>query len=242
MAEHPHGEGFPQRRIAPAEVIGRRIVSGDWQPGRVLPNLDRLAEEFSVSRLSIREAMKLLAGKGLVQSKPRRGTIVRPRNEWSRLDPDVVIWQIGDEPNAAFVRSLFEVRSIIEPEAAALTAIRASEAGLAEIERAFAVMAVSDPSSRESIKADVAFHQAILTGTGNEFIAAFAPAIEMSLSVTFSVQRAAQLDQDHFVPRHRAILEAIRHGDPDAARAAFRILLAEAETDAMTGIRMRGTA
>jgi DNA-binding FadR family transcriptional regulator len=221
-----------------AEILGRRIVSGDLKPGSVLPNLEKLADEFAVSRLSMREAMKLLAGKGLVESRPRRGTVVRPRSEWSRLDPDVLVWQIGNVPNAAFVRSLFEVRSIIEPEAAALAAMRAPEAALIEIERAFAAMAASDSTSPESIKADVAFHQAILRGTGNEFLAAFAPAIETSLAITFGMQRAAHPDQDHFVPRHRAIFDAIKRGDPDGARQAFRTLLSEAESDAMAGIRL----
>ena len=120
-----HGQrraALVSRPIAAAESIGRRIVSGSLKPGSVLPSFDRLADEFSVSRLSVREAMRALAAKGLVDSRPRRGTIVRPRSEWSRLDPDVLAWQIGDVPNAAFVRSLFEARAIIEPEAAALVA------------------------------------------------------------------------------------------------------------------------
>jgi DNA-binding FadR family transcriptional regulator len=222
---------------AAAENIGRRIVSGDWQPGSLLPNLDDLAREFSVSRLSMREAMKVLVGKGLIDSRPRRGTVVRPRSEWSRLDADVLVWQMAEVPTAAFVRSLFEVRSIIEPEAAALVAMRATEEVLGEIGRAFAAMIHADPRSRESIKADVAFHEAILVGTGNEFIAAFAPVIATSLMATFSVQRRAHPDQGHFVPGHRAIFEAIKRGDPEAARTAFRALLTEAEADAMEGIR-----
>jgi DNA-binding FadR family transcriptional regulator len=230
------------RPVSAAEIIGRRIVSGDLKPGSVLPNLEVLASQFSVSRLSMREAMKLLAGKGLIDARPRRGTVVRPRSEWSRLDPDVLVWQIGDVTNAAFVRSLFEVRAIVEPEAAALTALRAPEAALAEIDRAFLAMAASDPSSPESIKADVAFHQAILTGTGNEFLAAFAPAIETSLTVTFGLQRHAKFAQDHFIPSHRAILDAIKRGDPEGARTAFRKLLATAESDAMAGIRLQGVA
>jgi DNA-binding FadR family transcriptional regulator len=230
----------PRRRFGPAERLGRRIVSGDLKPGSILPNLELLAEEFSVSRLSMREAMKVLVGKGLVQSKPRRGTIVRPRLEWNRLDPDVLLWQIGDAPNAAFVRSFFEIRRIIEPEAAALAAARASESALAEIERAFSMMAESDPASPQSVKADVAFHQAILTGTGNEFLVAFAPAIDTWLSLTFGIQRAAEPKQDHFIPQHRAIFEAIRRGEGEAARAAFITLLTQAEADAMKGLSKRG--
>lgn len=240
-------EGTLQQQASPqplahsaAEQIGRRIVAGDWKPGSVLPNLDRLALQYSVSRLSIREAMKVLIGKGLVESRPRRGTIVRPRAEWSRLDPDILVWQLAEVPSAAFVRSVFEARMIIEPEAAALVATRATEEVLGEIERAFIAMAETDPRSPESIKADVAFHSAILTGTGNEFIAAFAPVIATSLTVTFGVQRVVRADQSHFVPNHRAIFDAIKRGDADGARAAFRSLLKQAEGDAMEGIMQKG--
>ncbi len=237
----PHAPQQPLAHTA-AQNIGRRIVSGDWQPGSVLPNLDRLAEQYSVSRLSMREAMKMLVGKGLVESRPRRGTIVRPRSEWSRLDPDILVWQLAEVPSAAFVRSLFEARMIIEPEAAALVARRATEEVLGEIERAFIAMADSDPRSTESIKADVTFHTAILTGTGNEFIAAFAPVIATSLTATFGVQRVVRPDQSHFVPSHRAIFDAIKRGDPDGARAAFRALLSQAEKDAMDGVLSRSEA
>ena len=225
---------------AAAETIGRRIVAGQFEPGSTLPNLEQLAEEFSVSRLSMREAIKVLAGKGLVHSRPRRGTVVRPRTEWSRLDPDILVWQFAGPPSAAFVRSLFEMRSIIEPESAALVARRATAEVIAAIEEAFLAMASADARSAKSIEADVAFHQAILVGTGNEFIAAFAPVIAASLTTTFGVQRLARQDQEHFIPRHRAIFEAMKRGDAEGARGAFHILLREAEADAIDGIRLRG--
>ena len=99
------GTDAGQRPMGAAESIGRRIVTGRFAPGTTLPNLELLADEFAISRLSMREAIKVLAGKGLVSSTPRRGTVVRPRHEWSRLDADVLIWQLGGEPNAAFVRA-----------------------------------------------------------------------------------------------------------------------------------------
>ena len=229
-----------KRPVAAAERLGRRIVTGDLAPGTTLPNLDKLAKEFSISRLSMREAMKVLAGKGLVSSTPRRGTVVRPRNEWSRLDPDVLVWQIGEIPNAAFLRNLFELRRMIEPEAAALAAARASGEALADIERAFAQMVAAESRRMESIKADFAFHQSILAGTGNEFITALAPAIETSLLLTFSLQRRVWPDPEHFVPTHRTVLDAVKRGDPEAARAAMQALLARAETDAAEAIRRLG--
>lgn len=228
------------RPEATAKAIGRRIVSGQVKPGSVLPTTEVLAEEFSVSRLAIRESMKILAGKGLVDARPRRGTVVRARSEWNRFDPDILAWQVNDRPNAAFIRSLFEVRRIIEPEAAALAAERAPQEVIEEIEAAFQQMSVAAPAAPESIDADVAFHRAILLGTGNDFIAAFAPVIATALNVTFSVQRGVRDAREHFVPSHGAILDAIKRGDAAAARSAILALLVTAEDDAMRGVRRRG--
>ena len=108
-----------------------------------------------------------------------------------------------------------------------------------DIERAFQAMETTDPRSLESIEADVAFHEAILNGTGNEFLAAFAPVIGTWLTKAFRIQRIAEPEQEHFVPQHRAIFEAIKHGDAEGARKAFRVLLTRSENDAMAGIRIR---
>jgi len=227
------------RPQATATAIGKRIVLGFIKPGAILPSTEQLAAEFSVSRLAIRESMKILAGKGLVDARPRRGTVVRARSEWNRFDLDILTWQINDAPNAAFIRSLFEVRRIIEPEAAALAAERAPQEVIEEIEAAYQQMARAAPDDPASIDADVDFHRAILTGTGNDFIAAFAPFIATALKVAFSVQRGVKRSREHFVPSHGAILDAIKRGDANGARAAFRELLGTAEVDAMNGLRKR---
>jgi DNA-binding FadR family transcriptional regulator len=225
-------------RVRAAEIIGRRIVSGGLLPGTTLPNFDELAAELSISRLSVREAMRVLADKGLVSSKPRRGTVVQPRSHWSQLDVDVLVWQIADEPDAAFVANLFEVRRIIEPDAAAIVATRGAGATIAALEQALDAMAAADQQSPESIKADLSFHTHLLTGTGNDFIAGFAPLIETLLFVVFRIQRGTRPDPDTFVPGHSAVLEAIKRGDADAARRAATVLLDGAEKDAMNGIRL----
>ena len=213
---------------------------GHLTPGTTLPNLDRLAEEFSMSRLTMREAIRMLAGKGLVSSAPRRGTVVRPPEDWSRLDADVLGWQIGAMPNAAFIRNLFELRRMVEPEAAALAASRANARDIAAIERALAAMAAAESRAPESISADVDFHQAILKATGNEFIAALAPTIGQALMLAITIQRDAWPDVENFVPSHRLILDAIQRGDAEAARKAVNTLLVRAEVDALDGIRLMG--
>lgn len=229
-------------RARAAEIIGRRIVSGGLPPGTFLPGPDELAAELSISRPCVNEAVKVLAGKGLVASRPRRGTVVRPRREWSRLDTDVLRWQIADLPDADLVSNLFEVRRIIEPDAAAIVARRRPGATIADMDRALAEMAASGPKAQKSIHADLTFHKALLIGTGNDFIAGFAPLIEALLLVVFRIQRNARPDPGAFVPDHRAVLDAIRRGDAEAARQAATVLLDGAERDARNGIRAPASA
>lgn len=229
-----------QKTGGATEEIGRRIVSGQFQPGSVLPTTDVLAAEFSVSRLAIRETMKTLAGKGLISARPRRGTVVRPRAEWNRFDPDVLRWHSDERPNAAYIRSVFEIRRLIEPPAAALVAERATQDTISAMEVAFQRMAESDPASPESIDADVAFHSAILSGTGNDFIAAFTPVMAAALSSTFRIQRDVARDREHFIPSHKLILDAIKSGDAGRTREVYMKLLRIAEDDAITGLQKRG--
>lgn len=139
-------------------------------------------------------------------------------------------------PNAAFIRNLFELRRVVEPEAAALAATRSGGDSLAAIERAFSDMIEAGSCTPESIAADVRLHQAILAATGNEFIAALAPAIETSLMLTFPLQRKIHPDPDNFIPSHRLIVDAIKRGDPNAARKAVLALLVRAEKDALDGV------
>jgi DNA-binding FadR family transcriptional regulator len=228
------------QHIRAAEAVGRKIVSGELKPGTLIPNATDLARQMLMSRPAMREAIKLLAGKGLVESTPRRGTIVRPRAAWNRLDPDVLTWQMGDTPSAAFVRDLYELRRIVEPEAAALAATRATSDRLADIERALLAMGTVELSSPLSVQADVAFHLSILIASGNDFLASFAPAIRASLAITIKFQRRSCPNVNHFVPDHKAIVDAIRRGDPDGARAAVRKHLAQAEIDANEALKASG--
>src|SRR5206468_9070116 len=100
-------------------AIGRRIVTGNLQPGELLP----AEPELGASRTVVREAVKVLAAKGLVESRPKTRTRVRPRDAWNLLDPDVLAWQqdgADGEGTDSLLRKMTEVRRIIEPAAAEL--------------------------------------------------------------------------------------------------------------------------
>jgi DNA-binding FadR family transcriptional regulator len=212
-------------------------VSGEWSPGQALQPEDALSRELGVSRSSLREAIKILAGKGLVQSSPRRGTVVRPQDQWNLFDADVLAWHSEGQLSADFVRELFELRRMIEPDAAALAAERAIPARLTALEAAMAALAAADTHSTHSIDADLAFHSAVLAASGNHLLAALAPVIEASLTLAFRVSRAASDELGHVIPMHGAVVDAILSGDAGAAHAAMRGLLERSERDALAVAR-----
>src|SRR5438477_494398 len=116
------GRTYPRRGLHGAVVhaIGVRIVGGELTPGEPLPSEDELTGELAVSRTVLREALKVLAAKGLVEPRPKTGTRVRERRFWNLLDPDVLAWRLetGSDSDPGFFRDIIELRRIIEPEAA----------------------------------------------------------------------------------------------------------------------------
>src|SRR5205807_5095145 len=107
------------------EWIGLRIVSGEFADGSQLPNEAELAARLNVSRGGVREAVKALAAKGLVEPRPRLGTRVLPRPEWNLMDREVISWH-GGVGATEFLNDLLELRLMVEPGTAALAAERAS--------------------------------------------------------------------------------------------------------------------
>jgi DNA-binding FadR family transcriptional regulator len=135
----PRGTG---RRLhgAIAHKLGAAILAGEYLPGDVLSGEVVFSEQLDVSRSAYREAIQALAAKGLVESRPKAGTRVLPRNRWNLLDPEVLGWAFAGQPDMAFIRSLFELRAIVEPAAAALAAERRDKADLKSMRDALAGM------------------------------------------------------------------------------------------------------
>src|SRR5262249_7406491 len=127
-------------------------------------------EEFGVSRTAVREAIRLLSAKGLTVSRPKIGTRVRPRSDWNMLDPDVLRWQIDQNPTEEFIHSLFEMREIIEPAAASRAAERGSEEEIAALGVAMDGIQNEERGSPAQIKADVRFHMVILEASRNPML------------------------------------------------------------------------
>jgi GntR family transcriptional regulator, galactonate operon transcriptional repressor len=167
----------------------------------------------------------------LLDAKPRRGTIVRPRAEWSQLDPAILGWRDDPAgPIAASLDHLMELRRIIEPPAAQLAATRGSAEDIAKVGRAYHAMVAAGTNVPALIDADVAFHIACLMATGNEFLLPVAHAIRASLVVSMRITNQ-DLTQNQTVslPLHKAISDAILARDGVAAREAMQHHLDDTE-------------
>ncbi|QCP52265.1 FadR family transcriptional regulator [Trinickia violacea] len=213
------------------QELGIEIVKGTLAPGERLPAEPVLCEKYGVSRPVVREATRVLVAKGLVTSKPRVGSIVRPREHWHLLDPDVLYWTLASIPESDFFHSLLTVRRIIEPAAAALAATEASDEDLARIRVAYERMAGAD-SADGLLEPDLEFHRAITAATHNDMLAYIGNM--MSLALSESIKLTSRHPDTHALslPRHKAILTAIQNRDPLGARQASLVQLENALVDA----------
>lgn len=216
----------PGRIRAVLTTLGREIAQDLIPVGTTLPPEPELEARFGVGRGVVREAIKTLAAKGLVSVRPRHGTQVLPRHEWSLLDRDVLSWLVGqDEPDRGLLLAIQEVRSIIEPAAAALAAERATRNDRWRIDTALAAMQTAKDQA-SALAADKAFHLAILDATHNPVLQGFRGAIDTILSTVFTVAVVSPGGwfRDN-LPNHVAAARAIESGNPEKARAAMERLL-----------------
>ena len=208
-----------------AQRLGTAILCGEHAPGAHLGGEIEAAEALGVSRTAYREALRILIAKGLIASKPRAGTHVTPRASWNLLDPEVLAWMFSSTPDPVFTRDLFELRGVIEPAAAALAAMRRSDADLAAMRAALDAMRAEGLACEAGQAADRRFHDTLLRASGNEAIAALSSTVGAAVQWTTRFkQRAHALPHDR-LPEHLAVFDAIVAQDSAAAAAAMRMLV-----------------
>ena len=200
--------------------LGRRVVGGLYPAGALLPNEEQLCQELGVSRSALREAVKVLAGKGLLELRPRIGTRVRPNDLWNLLDPDLLSWRCATGTDATFLRHLTELREIIEPAAAALAATSRTELQLQNISSALERMSDAQTIT-QWVQSDLAFHTAVLKATNNPLLMPLAAIIGTALESLLEVTARSAPNFKRALVDHTKVFEAIR--DRDAQSALHRM-------------------
>ncbi|WP_267554910.1 FadR/GntR family transcriptional regulator [Rhizobium rhizogenes] len=215
---------------AVVQALGERIVGGSLAAGASIGTEQELCDQFGTSRTVIREAIKILSAKGLLDSRPRSGTRVTDHSEWHLLDPQVLAWRLGAIDGSERARlDLYELRQSFEPAAAELAAARATPQTLQKMKHALLGMTLAS-SADEKIEHDLAFHTAILAATGNAFYLALGSLISAGLKHVFKVSLEQTAKEDErWIRRHQNVYEAIAAGDGQAAAEQMKNLLREAQ-------------
>lgn len=239
---HENGQSLTETGIggpAPANrvnfivrEIGQRIVGGDFAPGNTLPVEQDLCETFKVGRNAVREAIKVLAGKGFVRTVRRAGTIVQPRRLWAMLDPDVLSWMLANPAlRHDLLENLAELRRIIEPEAAALAARHATTTETLRLFETFELMGKHRHNRALAIDHDIHFHDLLLEASHNPLLISMARSIDVLLRANFEISIESPDGFIRNLDQHGKVADAIHRRDADAARREMLILLANNEAD-----------
>ncbi len=205
--------------------LGHEIVAGRFAVSDILPNEGALSSELQISRTAVREAIKMLTAKGLVGSRPRRGTEVRPVSDWNLLDSDVLRWLRESPPDRKIVIELLELRLGFEPEAASLAARRADPAQIARIEEAYGFMRESAAGRYDPVEADCRFHEAIIAATSNRFYQPLGALVRTALSLTAPITNAIFGHSVGDLDAHGEIFLAIEKRDEQRAFDHMRGML-----------------
>lgn len=208
-----------------ARDLGVLIVSGRYKPGELLNGEVSASDRLQVSRGAYREAVRILAAKGLVESRPKVGTRVSQPEHWHLLDPDVLSWIFEFEPDRKLLVDLFELRNIVEPRAAAMSAERRTEEHVKGMASALEQMAKHTLAVEAGRQADQDFHAALIQGSGNAFLVSMISGVGAAIAwTTIFKQRENPLLRDP-MPDHLRVFEAVKAQDPEAAHAAMENLV-----------------
>lgn len=208
-----------------ARVIGARIVSGEFRPGDTLPIEADLCQSYGVSRSTVREAVKNLAAKRLVEVSPKVGTKVLPFVEWNLLDPDVLSWRLNAQFDESIIEDLYEVRQCFEPRACFLAAKVGTDDDLDRIRRRYddLVSVLNQPMLAAG--AETEFHLAIIAGTHNGLFMTIGGAVKTAIRVSFNLTQKGLKGQNIDLAPYRNVLTALLERRSEDAAAAMRILL-----------------
>ncbi len=218
----------PSLSVQVARELGRRIVAGAIEPDTLLDEENTLAERFKVSRVVIRDAVKILVSKGMLDVRRGIGTRVRPRNDWNLLDDDVLAWHLSAPPSREFLMQLLEIRLAFEPKAARWAAERGTEEDIAAIKDACDRMEAAVGSSENFVVEDALFHKAILHAANNDILTAIEGVIYSALLVSIKITNQTEESNLKSIPFHRSLYQAIADGKGDKAEKMAGDLLEDA--------------
>lgn len=216
----------PKIRWQVIEYLLHQVLSHSLKCGDALPATTTICETLGVSRTVVREAISILVSKGMVVSRAGGGSFVQPLSNWMLLDPEVLCWLQESDMSMSIIEHLLEIRLIIEPEAAALAAIRGTLEQFMAMSEAMERMASgTNERTPESVRGDIDFHSRILDASGNIFLARMRDLcmVSVELIVRLTFEKVDSVTDS--VANHLRLLDAVRARSPREAYLESRRVL-----------------
>jgi len=226
-----------------AQDIGARILKGEFAPGTLLPNEAEWCKAYGVSRTAVREAIKMLAAKGLIVSRPKIGSRVQPRDAWNLLDRDVLGWRLLAQFDTKIVEDIFEMRLCFEPRASALAAAHGSDEDFRMLQRRYDELADALQAGRDvrgAAAADLEFHLTLINMSRNGMFITIGGAIKAALRTSSEMLHSHPDHPLRDLSLYREVLERVLARDTAASAEAMTALV-QASRDRLLGM-MKGWA
>jgi DNA-binding FadR family transcriptional regulator len=201
------------------DLLGLAVSSGDLPKGSVV-RIEELEEQYGVSRSVIREALRVLASMGMVSSRRRVGVQILPSSEWNLYDPQLIRWRLASPGRIAQLRSLFELRAAVEPEAARLAALRAPSKDASDLMGLAGKLwaAGRDGDAKLFLKLDIEFHRLILSSSGNEMFGKLNSLVAEVLTGRTNYGLMPEYPHEEALQMHVDVANSIQRGNAAAAR------------------------
>ncbi|MDC0601653.1 FadR family transcriptional regulator [Aliiglaciecola sp.] len=211
------------------QSLGKSIALGEYPQGKPLKAEADLCEEFDASRTVLREAVKMLTAKGMLDARPRRGTIVLPESQWNLSDPEILNWLLDRKGSLPIISEFADMRLAIEPAAAGLAATNLNEDSKKTLVDAIERMKAAAKGEDDHLDADIAFHVGILEASDNRFFWNMRHTIEVALRFSIRITNRRKGVERASVDDHQRILDFILAGDAQGAEREMRELQQEAK-------------
>ncbi|AVT31796.1 GntR family transcriptional regulator [Plantactinospora sp. BC1] len=211
------------------DQLGTAVCAGQLPPGSVL-YIDDLVEQYAVSRSVVREVLRVLSSMGLVESRRRVGTLIRAAGDWNVFDPQVIRWRLASTGRIAQLRSITELRTAVEPQAASLAALRATPQEASELVGLAAKMWAAGKAGDEAefLRLDIEFHRQVLVDSGNEMFVKLHELVAEVLAGRHHYDLMPHYPHEEALQLHADVAQAIQRHDGERAKTAMVRIMEQA--------------
>ncbi|MFC0322099.1 FadR/GntR family transcriptional regulator [Gallibacterium melopsittaci] len=210
-----------------------KIFNGQFVEGDLLPGEIELANEFNVSRTSIRAALQTIANKGVISIVPKRGSVINKIEQWNWLDQDILTFFSQEDISPTLLQHLLITRLIFEPNICAIAALSSTVQDLIQIEHGYQLMQESIKENKRDLflEGDKIFHSAIVNSCKNPFLSSLDAMLSTAMSVSYNRTLEQELSESiTAVNAHGDLLEAIRMREAQKAKDISKQLISNAVT------------